>query len=214
MIKNKVFNHSNLPYHYRLHSIKTENLAKDYSALKIYLNNIITNCPNDYFNSGPRSSSLNFKIDFDIKSITGHEISTLARYALDSNNLGLDEHSKVENFMIENDNKTIAIEIPLWIKNDEIKNFKTIFKSSLPLTGHIDILRIEDNKIWIWDYKPRAKDEKYASTQVYFYAIMLSKRTNIPLSNFMCGYFNKDYSFIFKPKEEMIKFSRPLAKFF
>ncbi|MBU4503046.1 MAG: PD-(D/E)XK nuclease family protein [Nanoarchaeota archaeon] len=72
------------------------------------------------------------------------------------------------------------------------------------MTGHIDILRIEDEKIWVWDYKPNAHKEKYASTQTYFYALMLSKRTGIPLDDFRCGYFDQNHAFAFKPEEKII----------
>ena len=88
----------------------------------------------------------------------------------------------------------------LELEKDELENYNFLFDSNEPLTGHIDILRIEDEKIWIWDYKPNAFDEKYASTQIFFYAIMLSKRTNIPLENFRCGYFDDSYAFMFKPE--------------
>jgi len=46
--------------------------------------------------------------------------------------------------------------------------------------------------------------EEYASTQTYFYALMLSKRTGIPLENFRCGYFDSHYAFMFKPEESAI----------
>jgi len=92
------------------------------------------------------------------------------------------------------------VEVPIWIKKDELNNFNGIFDSDEPLTGHIDILRIEDGKIWVWDYKPKAFDEKYAATQVFFYSLMLSKRSGIPLSRFRCGYFDERYAFIFKPE--------------
>lgn len=106
--------------------------------------------------------------------------------------------------MLENDKKSIAIEVPLWLHSHELKDYKKYFNSDEPLTGHIDLLRIQDNKIWIWDYKPNAEKEKFATTQTYFYALMLSKRTGIPLKHFMCGYFDKNYAFTFKPQQKHI----------
>lgn len=199
MIKHKSFNHSKLWYHYRFHELKTEKLAKN-KALPNYLNSLFKECPDSYFNSGPRSSSLNFRMNIKMHCIKGHELSELTKHALklDSN---LSAHSKVQIFLLENDEKSIAVETPIWLENNELNNYKEIFNSELPLTGHIDLVRIEDGKIWVWDFKPKAKDEKYAATQVYFYALMLSKRTNIPLSEFNCGYFDQDYAFIFKPQK-------------
>lgn len=113
---------------------------------------------------------------------------------------------------MENDDKTIAIEVPIWINPEELKEITSIFKTKLPLTGHIDILRIEDDKIWIWDYKPNSVEEKYAATQVYFYALMLSKRANISLDKFRCGYFDNKYAYVFKPELNLININ-PLFEF-
>ena len=84
------------------------------------------------------------------------------------------------------------------------KEYSKILNDNFPLTGHIDLLRIENNKVWIWDYKPNADNEKYASTQTYFYALMLSKRTGIPIENFMCGWFDTANAFVFKPKAKSL----------
>ena len=54
--------------------------------------------------------------------------------------------------------------------------------------------------MWVWDYKPNAQKEKYAKCQTLFYAIMLSKRTGIPLERFRCGYFDEKTAFVFKPE--------------
>jgi hypothetical protein len=102
-------------------------------------------------------------------------------------------------FMLQNDYKTISIEVPIWLLNNELLHYDDFFNSKDPLTGHIDALRIEDGQVWIWDYKPNAHREKYASTQTNFYAIMLSQRTGIPISRFRCGYFDSDNAFVFKP---------------
>ena len=110
--------------------------------------------------------------------------------------------------MIERDNKTLAIEVPIWLEQNELNGFFDIFKTEKPLTGHIDVLRVEDGKIWVLDYKPNAIKEKYAATQVFFYALMLSKRTNIPLENFRCGYFDDKDAFLFKPNLNQIDKSR------
>jgi len=201
VIKHKSFGHKGGYYFYRVHNIKLDKLCNGFESLKDYLNYVFENCPHEYFNSGPRSSALKFSFGFDKVQVRGHEVSKLTNLGLEENSERYSTaHSKVQVFMLENDNNTIAVEVPIWIKSDELSNFKQFFGSDSPLTGHIDVLRIEDNKIWIWDYKPGAKHEKYADTQVYFYALMLSKRTGIDLENFRCGYFDENHAFIFKPK--------------
>lgn len=213
MIKNLVLQHKGGYYNYKVHDLKLEKLSNGFSSLKNYLNEMFSNCPNEYFNSGPRSSGLRFVLNnLDLVRVTGHQISDLARQGLKINQDRFKEaHPKVQVFLLENDDKTIAMEVPIWVNPDELNNL-TSFKTKSPLTGHIDILRIEGEKIWIWDYKPRAFEEKYAATQIYFYALMLSKRTNISLDNFRCGYFDEKYSYIFKPELSLVNI-KPLIEF-
>jgi hypothetical protein len=202
VIKHISLIHEGGNYQYRIHNQKLNKLSLNYPSLIWYLNKVFENCPNEYFLKGPRSSELKMGLnDLDIKQVIGHEINDLCKIGLDVNKEKYKTgHSKVQVFMLENDDKTIAVEVPIWIKKDEFNNFNGLFKSDDPLTGHIDILRLEDDKIWIWDYKPKAFDERYAATQIFSYALMLSKRTGIPLTKFRCGYFDDKYTFIFKPE--------------
>ncbi|MCD4666805.1 PD-(D/E)XK nuclease family protein [archaeon] len=206
MILKKAFDHSGGLYHFRFHELKLKKLNNGFFGLNYYLNDILKECPDDYFLKGPRGSSLKFKLpELNMHQIKGHEVSELTEKGLDFNGKRFkSNHMKVQVFMLENDSNTVAMEIPIWLEPDEIDNFNKIFKEEFPLTGHIDLLRIEDNKIWVWDYKPKAFNEKYAATQVFFYALMLSKRTGIDLNNFRCGYFDEDYAFIFEPKKELL----------
>ena len=202
MIRHTSFKHGWI-YHYRLHDLKKESLCNKYPSLITYLNSMFTSCPDEHFQSGPRGSNLKFKINADLKRITGHEISELAKEGLNK----IQErtaHTKIQTLMLEKDNKTISAEVPIWLKHAELNNYEQIFNSKEPLTGHIDLLRIEDSSIWVWDYKPNAELERYAGTQTFFYALMLSKRTGIPLGNFRCGYFDERVAYAFKPHEDSI----------
>jgi hypothetical protein len=199
MIVHKSFKHGWF-YHYRIHVPKTEDLCNHkFGSLRNYLHDVKDNCPDAYFQSGPRSSAIKRAMDVDLKKIRGHEVCGLAEAGLERNNYST-AHSNVQMFMLQNDNKTISIEVPIWLLDTEHPQYQQIFQSSEVLTGHIDALRIEDGHVWIWDYKPNAHKEKYASTQVNFYALMLSKRTGIPLEMFKCGYFDDEHAFVFKPK--------------
>ena len=204
MIKQSYLQHPGGLYFYRVHNIKLNRLSS-HTRLKSYLNDMFTKCPNEYFNGGPRSSMLRFRLDgLDVKSVSGHEVNALASNALKHN--GEDSnHAKVESHMLENDDNTVAVEVPLWLQPDEIDNFKELFKENRPLTGHVDVLRIEDKNIWIWDYKPNASRERFAATQIFFYALMMSKRTGINLENFRCGYFDERQAFMYKPELKMIR---------
>lgn len=206
MILHKSFKHGWF-YHYKFHSQKAEPLLQgELKKLKQYLLEVYEQGVDDEkFTEGPRSSSLKFKIpDLEVTSISNHAVCDLTTIGLEINKERFKTaHSKVQANMLENDGSTIAMEVPLWLDEKEHELMK-VFQESGSLTGHIDALSIENNKIVIWDYKPKAKKEKYASTQVYAYAIMLSQRTGIPLEKFLCGYFDDLDCFMFKPSE--IKF--------
>lgn len=201
-------------YFYRIHDLKLHFLCNGYGRLKGYINDVFLDCPNDYFNRGPRSSALKFWIDASPIKIIGHEVSELAKNGLKINKERYSsKHSRVQVFMLEFDDKTIATELPIWLKNNEIKDYKKIFDTDETLSGHIDLLRIESNDIWIWDYKPNADKEIYAATQVYLYALMLSRRTGISLDKFRCGYFDDKSAYVFEPKEDSIKVNSSLHEF-
>ena len=159
-------------------------------------------CPHEYFENGPRSSKLKFQLpSLNIKEHNNHPICDLTQHGLEINEERYkSNHMKVQMFLLENDKKTVSIEVPVWLKTKEFGSFKTHFDSEYPLTGHIDLLQIDKDKIWVWDYKPGASKEKYASTQTYFYALMLSNRTKIPLDKFRCGWFDSCNCYTFKPE--------------
>jgi hypothetical protein len=187
-------------YYYRLHTAKASILInKELTPLYDYLEAMFNSCPHENFIIGPRSSSLSFNLNFKQTEVKNHETCYLASEALEKMDRYKANHSKVEVFMLERDNKTVAVEVPIWLTYDELELYDTLFSTKEPLSGHIDILRIEDEKIWIWDYKPKAHKEKYAHVQTLFYAIMLSKRTGIDLKHFKCGYFDEYTSYVFNP---------------
>lgn len=191
MIKHFNFYHGFM-YKYRLHTQKLKSLCKN-NSLSSFLLNVPEICPNHHFTQGPRASTMKKEINADVFQIQGHEISALAGFATKYGEKRK-AHELVESLFIERDKSTVSTEIPVWMENSESN-----FGVDGVLTGHIDLLRIENNKIWVWDYKPKAEKEKYAATQTFLYASMLSKRTNTPMNNFGCGYFDENSAFIFDP---------------
>lgn len=180
-----------IPYHFKVHKKKLFGLTKEFPQIQFFLKDMITNCPDKQFLSGPRSSALKFPIEVNVKEIE-HPIKSLAAAGLSIG--GFDSaHSNVQMFILHHDFNTIAIEVPIWTDNHELGEGS--------LSGHIDILRIEDGKIWVWDYKPNAHREKFATTQTYYYAKMLSERSGIALENFMCGWFDDKKAYVFEPKK-------------
>jgi ATP-dependent exoDNAse (exonuclease V) beta subunit len=183
MIRNFLFDHG-LKYLYRLHMPKLDRLCKQQS-LKNYLLDVPKICPNHLFTQGSRASSTKLKIQADLQEMEGAEICNLAHMAT-LNKDSRRAHSYVENLFLEQDQKTVSAEVPVWDEN---------------LTGHIDLLRIENKKIWILDYKPKAHVQKFAASQIFHYAQMLSKRSELPINNFRCAYFDERKAFAFDPSK-------------
>ncbi|MBA7506703.1 hypothetical protein ES706_05398 [subsurface metagenome] len=103
---------------------------------------------------------------------------------------GRPNHETVLPYILKNDGKSFAIEIPIW------KRFSDSF-----LTGYIDLLRKnEDNKIQICDYKP--KSFFHSIPQVCVYSIVLKEMTNI--ENSTCVMFNEDGAWEFKPEQKFL----------
>ena len=208
MVKSLRLDHKGGFYLYRVHDLKLKKI-NDFAQLKDYLFSIFEYCPTHYFNSGPRSSALKFDMPINLVVVKNHEISALVKHGLERN--GSNRHLKVQTFMLGQDNNTIATEVPIWLLPQELQNFEGIFNSKEPLTGHIDILWIENGKVYILDYKPNADKEIYAATQVFFYALMLSKRTGLALDNFICGYFDENTVYLFKPEEKALLLQQKLV---
>lgn len=200
MIKHCALRHP-WPYHYFVNWKHSQTCS--FESLASFLQHMFLACPHKKFMQGPRSSALKTSTHAFLHEIKNHEVCRWAREGLEWNMQGTG-HGNVQLWMLQHDRKTIGVEVPVWLDEEELAKVGIEFKEKGSLSGHIDVLRIENETIWIWDYKPKAKKEKWADTQVFMYALMLSKRTNIPLQNFMCGYFDENTSFIFKPSTQHI----------
>ena len=196
-------------YHYNIHSKKARDLCRNYPSLHQYLHDVLEHCPSEPFLTGPRSSKVRSTIPVQPVMIVGHELSSLAKQGLAQSRFK-SAHMNVQMWMLQHDAKTVSIETPLWLEDGEDAAIQQFLGVQGPLSGHIDALRIDDNRIWIWDYKPRAQKERYASLQTYLYALMLSHRTGIGLENFRCGYFDQDVAFVFEPRREFLQHPQAL----
>lgn len=89
------------------------------------------------------------------------------------------QHTICQNYFLENDPQTLAIEVPVF---DE------------EFSGHIDILRVlkngEDFIFQILDLKPNAHKEKKAGSQVFRYRKLLCKATGISPKKIKIKYFD------------------------
>lgn len=183
-------------YYYKIHRAKLERVQPDYPSLHQFLHKVRTSRPDHYFDGGPRSSQITLPNQPDPVN-KEHLVTTMARMGNESDYYK-DAHMNVQMFMLAYDKETVAMEVPVWLEEHEQESLQYIQGEGL-LTGHIDLLRVEDDAVWVWDYKPNAHRERNAVTQTFLYAYMLSLRTNIPLENFKCGYFDEQNAYVYDP---------------
>lgn len=188
-------------YHYRLHSGRLSDLASTgFSPLRDYLEFTFRYCPEKPFIEGGRASSLKIPLQAKLEERHGTLCGLAAEGLVKNKDAFSQNHSRVEAQFIENDPTTIACEVPLWVLKNEADGMP-LPDSTFPFSGHIDVLRLDGNRVNILDYKPNAHREKYAATQLYFYSLMLSRRTGIPLEKMSCAYFDENREYWFEPKD-------------
>lgn len=149
--------------------------------------------PDNRFAEGPRSSQVRLNDQIQ-PSQTDHLVTHLASIGLDSD-FYKDDHMNVQMFMLAYDKETVAMEIPVWFNDPP----QLDIDNAANLTGHIDLLRVENGELWIWDFKPDAHLEEHATTQTWLYALMLSQRTGTPLTDIHCGFFDDKQAYTFRP---------------
>lgn len=191
------FKHQGLEYVFKYHRGKLERYATGYPGLVEYIKRFEQGCPENRFEGGERCSQI--KLDVEIrKSGKKTQACSLAELVLQAVEDNRKRHDMVEEFMIINDTATVACEVPVWYWDK---------KMDINISGHIDLLQIRSDKIYVLDYKPGAawEDEQKVASQLYLYARGLSFRTGIPLNRFRCAWFDESDYFEFSPSRVRMK---------
>jgi hypothetical protein len=201
-IRTHSFEHRPAFYRYRVALARMAGLPE---PMADYLQELFTNCPNHLFRETVfRASGVSRRqlgIDIPATRCHEHDIIALAGRSRGVREVG-SRHENLQKFFLEHDPLTIACEVPVWMEAWEFKDYPRILGTRAPLTGHIDVLRREeDGRLGVWDYKPRAAAERHAHLQVFLYALMLSLRTGLPLTAFVCGYFDEKDAYVFHPAQ-------------
>ena len=206
-------------YRFRYHRAKTVLMLEEFGnrnlrRLKEYLDAVSSETPHQYFQDGERMSEVRSKFDtadMIVKSKTNFA-NRLAGFVLQAVSDNKARHEAVQRFFLANDSVTVATEVPVYIRREDVAHMENIlnFKISdnglmqfkgrkqteqLPrlLTGHIDIVQIRNGQVHILDYKPGAAKERPIE-QLTWYALALSRLTGLRLFEFTCAWFDeKDY---------------------
>ena len=218
VIQTAVLNHQQV-YLFRCHAPKLQLLLSQkgfrhprYQRLADYLRSVARDYPHYLFQTKHRSSKV--KIDFDFKQTNievkknhATRLAQLVLQAVTDNHL---RHEALQQFMLVNDSVTVAMEVPIYLKRQDLEhftrqlNFKIPLKLEDTLTGHIDLLQLRNGFIHILDFKPNAKKEK-PFAQLILYALALSRLTGLMLKDFKCAWFDENDYFEFFPLQIVYK---------
>ncbi len=230
-------------YKFRYHRTKMflsleEYKNRRFDRLKQYLDAVSSETPHQFFADGARMSEVKSKFDkADMIVKSKHNFANeLTAFVLPSVERNIDRHDAVQRFMLANDSVTVATEVPVYIRREDIEHLENELKfkvvgeegivmkgsagkakatsaaEGLPslLTGHIDLVQVRNGIVHILDYKPNASKEKPIE-QLTWYALALSRLTGLRLFEFKCAWFDdKDY-YEFYPLHVVKKLRRPAA---
>src|SRR5271166_5541878 len=198
-------------YAYAYHRSKLALLRRNpqhqrFEALATFLETIPSSCPHELFRrdddpkarasqAQPAFADIN-RLIINRKENTATETAALIIPAVGSNKL---RHETLQNFMLANDSSTFAVEIPIWLTEDEISALKTRYGIELAaggaprsITGHIDFLQVRNDAVHILDYKPDARTNKPIA-QLAIYALALTIRVpGLKLFDIKCAWFNEE----------------------
>ena len=192
----KRFEHENLDYLFMYHKYKLYALAcEDFQGLANYIKSFERGCPDVFFEVGERCSKPIFRVQANA-SRKMNLACKMAAFALQACRKNLERHKLVEKFMLINDKATIACEVPVWYWDKKI---------DAGITGHIDMIQVRNNLVYMLDFKPNASKDKKAINQLYHYASALSYRTKVPLDKIRCAWFDEESYYEYAPHNAKVK---------
>jgi len=215
LLKIKTFIHQNIPYsfnwnkiHHKQKYYQLTTNREELNRLKIHFKNVYEgSIPNYLFNSREFPRVSQFKIkgikstflrSFSKKLLRSGKIryydsnSKLPRYAQKvfeiyraNNFVNVPGHEPILKNILIKDKDAIAIEVPIW---NEEKNKE--------ITGHIDLVQIENDVVKVIDYKPEG-NFLLSLPQVAMYGLLVKSKLN--LKKVTCISFNKQGGWEYNP---------------
>jgi hypothetical protein len=187
-----------------------------FSTVVDFLESMPATCPHDLFRrqDDPKARASQAHPDFaDVSRIivsskqnAATETAALIIPAVGNNKL---RHETLQRFMLINDSVTVAIEVPIWLTEDDISALEREHGIELTrrsdgagrsITGHIDFLQVRNGAVHILDYKPDARTNKPIA-QLAIYALALTRRVpGLKLFDIKCAWFNEDEYCEFFPR--------------
>lgn len=247
MVETTTLAHRQL-YRFRYHRPKLilaleEYGNRNFGRLMEYLDVVSTETPHQYFSDGERMSEIRSKFDKTDMIVKGKNnfANSLTKFVLQGVPNNKDRHEVLQRFMIANDSVTVATEVPVYIRKEDVEYMEQVLKFKITerdpdivseedeggmvrfkgkkrlvpfpdlITGHIDLVQVRNRQVHILDYKPNAAKEKPLE-QLTWYALALSRLTGLRLYEFKCAWFDEHDYFEFYPLHVVKKLQRKRTK--
>lgn len=200
VVRSWLFTHRGLTYNYQVHLPKLKFCTHE--GLKDYLLNLAARVDQREFETGLRPSQLDLFPNPGVyhaemgKTLLrqgyGGQVSRVALDALRLVKNNRARHQTLEDYFLSCDSNTIAVEVPISFHDKKLGL----------VAGHLDILQLNNGKLYLLDFKPGAKKEKPEKviTQLTCYARGLSLRCRIPMTEMRCAWFDEQDYFSFRPE--------------
>jgi len=125
-------------YRFRYHRAKTILMLDEFknralTPLKDYLDNITAETPHQYFQDGERMSEIRSKFDkadMIVKSKFNYA-NRLTAFVLQSIPENKERHEILQRFMIANDSCTVATEVPVYIRREDVEHLENELKFNI-----------------------------------------------------------------------------------
>ncbi|MBU4351137.1 hypothetical protein L6250_03215 [Candidatus Parcubacteria bacterium] len=136
-------------FRFRYHRAKTRLLLEEFgnryfTPLKDYLDNVSSETPHQYFQQGERMSDIRSKFNKAnmIVRAKNNYANRLASFVLQAVKLNKDRHDALQRFMLANDSCTVATEVPVYIRKEDIEHmqntlgFVILEEGGIRIRGH------------------------------------------------------------------------------
>jgi transposase-like protein len=180
-------------YRYAFHSPKLELLRESAEHARLapignFLEAIPLVCPHDLFRTqetSARASQAQPAFADASRIIVNRKENTATRAAaliIPTVGDNRQRHARLQEFMLANDSVTLAVEVPIWLTEDDIRALEAKYGVELAprngaprvITGHMDFLQVRNGAVHILDYKPDARTNKPIA-QLAIYALALTR---------------------------------------
>ena len=120
-------------YRFRYHKAKTRLIIEEdfkhsrFWPLKEFLDLVPIECPHEYFSKGERASEVPIffsKSDMIVRSKENYA-TKLAKFVLESVKENKDRHDALQRFMLANDSTTVATEVPVYIRREDLTHMQS-----------------------------------------------------------------------------------------